>query len=286
MTPDGDELDGLLCVVQKGMVTVRGAMAAEVAMPDERERRRARRDRLEAQLRMLEAARLACRLAIEAPRPPLPSASIHALEERHGFVPGTFAAAVGRPSQARAVLVEQDLDLAIRVTRAELAADDGPIDRAFTAAVFRICCATVIGALVGAPLGALAADENIVLKMAEAAVVVGLGATTAEIIQPLSLRLTRGPAARPEVADYQLATTAVRDLHDVVLPSDLLDDPARGRLKSLDDVVAPDPVTKPDDDPVAAPDDEPEAPDEDPPWRRPIESPVRPPFDDPFDDPF
>jgi hypothetical protein len=33
------------------------------------------------------------------------------------------------------------------------------------AAVFRICCATVIGTLISAPLGALAAQEHIIPKM-------------------------------------------------------------------------------------------------------------------------
>jgi hypothetical protein len=89
---------------------------------------------------------------------------------------------------------EQDLELAIKVSEAELAAPDGPVNRHFVAAVFRICCATVIGTLIGAPLGAPAAHEDIRLKMAEAAVVVGLGATTAEVIEPLSTKLTRGPA--------------------------------------------------------------------------------------------
>lgn len=192
-------------------------------------------------------------------------------------MPGTYAGTVSRPSGTRAVMVEQSLKLAMRVTRAELAAEDSPLDRAFVAAIFRICCAMVIGALVGAPLGALAAHESIVLKMAEAGVVVGLGAAAAEIIEPISVRLPREPAAPPDVAGYHLAMAAGRDVVDLVLSSDLQDDTAPGRLKSPGD-----PVTAPEISPSAT---KPE-PDDERAWQGPIGPPVRPPFDEPVQEPI
>jgi hypothetical protein len=130
------------------------------------------------------------------------------------------------------------LALAKAITKAELSAPDGPPNRAFTAAVFRICCATAIGALIGAPLGALAANEDILLKMAEAAVVIGLGATTAEVIQPLSVKLIHDPAPPPpDVSDYHLAMTAIHDLQHEVNRSTapaLLTEPELRELQEID----------------------------------------------------
>lgn len=248
MAADGDDLDALLCVVQSRMVSVQSAMAAEVAREDEEERRWFRHYRLVKQLEMLDAARQAHRLAVTSPRPSLAADSVREIEERCGFVPGTYAGAVGQPSGVRAVMVEQGVELAVQVTRTQLAHEDGPVDGGFTAAVFRICCATVIGAFVGAPLGALAAHGSIVLKMAEAAVVVGLGASTAEIIEPVSVLLTDEPEAPPDVADDRLAMSTVRDVHNIAPPSD--------------------------------------QPDDEPPPLQPINPPVRPPFDEPVRRPF
>jgi hypothetical protein len=129
---------------------------------------------------------------------------------------GTYETTVEEPLEGRVVLLEQDLELAISVTKAELRAAEPPdTGRDFVAAVIRIGCATVIGALVGAPLGALAAQEDILRKVAEAAVVTGLGATTAEVIYPISVKLTRGheePAELHGLSSYRSALDAVRDL--------------------------------------------------------------------------
>lgn len=129
-------------------------------------------------------------------------------------------------------------------------------------------------------MGALAAHESIVLKMAEAGVVVGLGTTAAEIIEPISVRLPREPATSPDIASYHHAMAAGRDVVDLVLSSDLQDDTALGHLKApghpvLDaEISSPATKTEPDDELLR---------------HRPIDPPVWQPFDErvrcPFDGP-
>jgi hypothetical protein len=166
MAPD-DELGPLLGVVRNRMISVRNAMAGEATLGDDEQRRRFRRLRITYQLEMLRAAMDAYQLADRSPRERLSLEAVGELEELHGFRRGTYADAVREPAGAAAVMWGRNLELAITVTEAELASADGPVNRDLVAAVFRICCATVIGALSGAPLAALAAHEDILLRVAE-----------------------------------------------------------------------------------------------------------------------
>lgn len=171
-------------------------MTLAVKSSDPEERRRHQRVRVGCQLAMLEAAHTAFRLAMRSPnrRRSVSSAEVSRLEREWGFEPGTYDTTLEEPQGQTAVVLWGNLEMAIEVTKAEQQAAESPgVDPEFLAAVFRICCATVIGAVIGAPLGALAAQEDILKKVAEAAVVTGVGATAAEVIQRYSVKVTRGP---------------------------------------------------------------------------------------------
>jgi hypothetical protein len=157
VTPE-DEFETALRVVQSRLVSVRNAMAAATTLADPEQRRRFQRLRITKQLEMLEAARKVYELGVRSPDRQAPAGGIRRLEQEWGFEPGTYDTTVEEPRGDTAVPLKQDLELAIAVTQAELRATEPPDTRPdFVAAVIRICCATVIGTLIGAGLGGLAA---------------------------------------------------------------------------------------------------------------------------------
>jgi hypothetical protein len=131
---------------------------------------------------------------LRAKRPPRQpnAAELKAAEQRTGVPPRVFLAMFGEDPLGKWDTARRHLE----ITKNKLAADTPSVLRELVnidvgPALFRIGCATVAGALIGAPLGALAIHENILIKMTEAAATTAVSAFAAEIYIPLSTRLER-----------------------------------------------------------------------------------------------
>ncbi len=120
-------------------------------------------------------------------------------ELRLGVPLGTFRGAFSEQPPNAWLSVRRSLEIARDLAQAEQRATNpstlsklAEID--LGSAIIRVCCATVVGALVGAPLGALAIHENILTKMYEAAAVIGVTALATEIYNPLLASREHQPA--------------------------------------------------------------------------------------------
>lgn len=112
----------------------------------------------------------------------------------------------------------------LEIAKNKLAADTPSVLRELVnidvgPALFRIGCATVAGALIGAPLGALAIHESILIKMTESAATTAVTAFAAEIYIPLSTRLERDRT--PAEPTKNLGESDIHAVVDLILhPND------------------------------------------------------------------
>ncbi len=200
--------------IERCLESIANAEEAAAGNPEAAERFRlyGARKRLQAVDAALEVCDLQDRPAPRTHRPTDQELREHEL--RLGLPEGTFRSSVREPGPAETIRLRRGLEVARELAEAELRMSDPPkFDPGYVPAIVRICCATVIGALVGAPLGALAIHEDILKKMAEAAIVTGLGAIGAEFAGPLSARAERSPEppAEPTRAPDVSAADAVFD---------------------------------------------------------------------------
>lgn len=172
-------------------------------------------------------------------------------EHRRSVPEGTFLNAFlegfREPWAANVIRTQEGLLAAKKLIEAEQrATNPSVLDRLAEVdlgpAIVRICCATVVGALIGAPLGALAIHENILSKMYESAVVTGLTALAAEIYNPLSEL-----ASRDRLPDEPVRTP------DIFTVLDDMTEPGKppGSLPDFNDITAwePPPARRPEDPP-------------------------------------
>ena len=218
----------------------------------------------------LEMIRATRRLHELGPRAPASDEVMREHEVRLGLPEGTFARTFHEPGPEYSVGLGRTLELAEQLAEAELEVS-GPPGPDWGPAIIRICCGTLIGALIGAPLGALAVQENVLKKMIEAAVVGGITAVANELVGPLSERVARSPAAEPE---------KVVEPEPVPPPEAQVDREPLRELELVRDAVEeldPKPVRQLDPTPEAEPEPvrEPEAVRDVEPDREPVREPVR-----------
>jgi hypothetical protein len=240
--PEPDAWDQELADARRRVENCRESItnAMEAAARDPRVAKSFARYAKKKQLEMIIAARQVHDLGLRAPSRSGPTPDeLREHELRLGLPPGTFSRCVYDPGPAEAVELGRALELAEELAEAQLGADDPPeVGPDYLPAIIRICCATVVGALIGAPLGALAVEENILKKMYEAAIVTGLASIAAEIAGPLSEMAKHQPQAEPAPEVRDSATT--ERLHPEVARS-ALPEPPEPELSELE-VPEPKPV--------------------------------------------
>jgi hypothetical protein len=144
-----------------------------------------------------------CDLRKKRPSRQPTKAELKQIEQRTGVQQAVFLAMFGEDPSGKWDRARRKLEIAKNQLAAEQRADNpsvldelGNID--IGPAIFRIGCALVAGAVIGAPLGALASHESILPKMAEAVAVTTTTAVFAEVYNPLSPRFGRNrPPAEP-----------------------------------------------------------------------------------------
>jgi hypothetical protein len=141
---------------------------------------------------------------------PPPPAAIRRRAEELGFDPGVYEEIVTVTSTKNSVpIAVLVLNLTVTASEPDSPEPEPETGNGVAAAIIRICCATVVGALIGTPLGALAVQDDIVRKMLEAGVTTAVGTTAAEVIYPISIRLTRRSF---EPAEPEPGNTSVLDI--------------------------------------------------------------------------
>ena len=187
---------------------------------------------------------------LQARRPPShthrpTSRELREAELRKGVPPGTFLGAFSERPAREWLSIRRSLEIAKDLAEAEDRASDpsvlGELRRIdLGSAITRICCATMVGALVGAPLGALAIQQSILEKMYEAAVVTGVTALATEIYGPLSVLASLDqPPAEPIMNWRTSAIDAVMtDMDGLGQPGSL---PDLDELPTLEPRLLPEP---------------------------------------------
>jgi hypothetical protein len=233
--PDPDSWNDTLETARRKVKDCResidNATEAAAKHPEKAEwfRRYAAKKRLEVVNVALDVCDLQDRLAPRTQQPT--DGELREHERRLGLPEGTFWRNVREPVPGATIWLRRGLEQAKELAEEELRQSDPlTFDLDYGPAIIRVCCATVVGALVGAPLGALAIHESVLEKMYEAAIVTGLSAIAAEIAGPLS-ELARRPDELPAEPAPASSLSGIDAVIDEVLN---LEGPP-GRLPDLDD---------------------------------------------------